>query len=43
MLLGLAVFGAVITDQSGLGDHLDHDRAERPRGGGAGRLVDRRR
>ena len=27
-------------DRSGLGDILDHHRAERPCGGGAGRLVD---
>ena len=40
MILGLAVFGATMTDKSGVGDILDHHRAERPCGGGAGRVVD---
>ena len=39
MILGLAVFGATMTAKPGLGDFLDLDRAERPCGGRAGRLV----
>ena len=40
MVLGLAVFGATMDDEPGLGDCLDHDRAQRACGGRAGRLVD---